>query len=343
MPAIITPLSGDRSAFDMDHPNLHASDIEDGTFIYHKDPDSPSGGASTLDDLTDVNTPTPEDGQVLTWQGNPSGGEWVSADVPTGGTHALDDHTDVNASAPDDGQVLTWNNETTKWIPADLPASGITMDQADPYGLHHRLAGSSTDDDEFSTNTLADWTQSAISGNANWNIANHCANVESWSISSGNVGCILKLLTGWADGHWLETCIRTLGNAFYNYIGFGLILTDGTVGSSHCCMATLWMGTTDSKLNARIDSGTLSNINGAEGGADLNTSLGNGAIRLKFKRVSSTSYGWYAGTENGGIYLNWDGVAFNPGFTPTHGGLFVRNWGASNHLLTSFDYFRHMS
>lgn len=34
----VTPLKGDRSARDMGFPTLHASDIEDETFLYHKNP-----------------------------------------------------------------------------------------------------------------------------------------------------------------------------------------------------------------------------------------------------------------------------------------------------------------
>jgi hypothetical protein len=45
MPAIITPLSGDRSAFDTaNHAVLHAQDIFDASFTYHKNPNDPGGG-----------------------------------------------------------------------------------------------------------------------------------------------------------------------------------------------------------------------------------------------------------------------------------------------------------
>jgi hypothetical protein len=51
----------------------HAS----GDFIYGE-----AGGATALDDLTDVNAAAPTEGQVLTWDDDP--GEWIAAD-PTGG------------------------------------------------------------------------------------------------------------------------------------------------------------------------------------------------------------------------------------------------------------------
>jgi hypothetical protein len=41
------------------------------------------GGATTLDDLTDVDAPSPTDGQVLTWDNDNS--EWIAADLPESG------------------------------------------------------------------------------------------------------------------------------------------------------------------------------------------------------------------------------------------------------------------
>jgi hypothetical protein len=48
--------------------------------------DSVGGGGGALDDLTDVDAPTPSDGDVLTW--DDAAGEWVAA-APTGGTAAV--------------------------------------------------------------------------------------------------------------------------------------------------------------------------------------------------------------------------------------------------------------
>lgn len=83
----------------------------------------PPAGAAALDDLTDVDAPTPADGDVLTWDAGAS--EWIAA-AATGGAAALDDLTDVDAPAPTDGDVLTWNAGSSEWIAA---ASGGGADE----------------------------------------------------------------------------------------------------------------------------------------------------------------------------------------------------------------------
>lgn len=82
--------------------------------------ESLGSGITELDDIPDVNAPTPANGDVLTWDSTP--GEWVPA-APTGGSNALDDLTDVNAPTPSDGDVLTFNNGTGDWEPA-APSGG---------------------------------------------------------------------------------------------------------------------------------------------------------------------------------------------------------------------------
>lgn len=75
------------------------------------------GGSSPigLDDLTDVNAPSPNDEDVLSW--DETAGKWVPV-PPGGGSFALDDLTDVNAPSPDDEDVLTWDETSGKWVPA---------------------------------------------------------------------------------------------------------------------------------------------------------------------------------------------------------------------------------
>jgi hypothetical protein len=69
-----------------------------------------------LDDIGDVNAPSPTVGQVLTWDDTP--GEWVAADLPAAGSFVLDDATDVNAPSPTAGQVLTWDDTPGEWVAA---------------------------------------------------------------------------------------------------------------------------------------------------------------------------------------------------------------------------------
>lgn len=71
-----------------------------------------------LDDVPDVNAPTPSNGDVLTWDSTP--GEWV-AQAPSAGIAELDDVSDVNAPTPSNGDVLTWDSTPGEWI-AQAPA-----------------------------------------------------------------------------------------------------------------------------------------------------------------------------------------------------------------------------
>lgn len=84
--------------------------------------ESLGSGITELDDIPDVNAPTPSNGDVLTWDSTP--GEWVSA-APTGGSNALDDLTDVDAPTPSDGDVLTFDSGSGDWVSA-APTSGGT-------------------------------------------------------------------------------------------------------------------------------------------------------------------------------------------------------------------------
>lgn len=82
------------------------------------------GGITELDDVPDVNAPTPADGDVLTWDATP--GEWVPA-APTGGSNALDDLTDVDAPTPADGDVLTFDSGSGDWVPV-APSGGTSTE-----------------------------------------------------------------------------------------------------------------------------------------------------------------------------------------------------------------------
>lgn len=67
-----------------------------------------------LDDLGDVNAPTPANAYVVTW--NTATSKWIASVIPAQSL-ALDDLTDVNAPSPNNNDALTWDNVTSKWIP----------------------------------------------------------------------------------------------------------------------------------------------------------------------------------------------------------------------------------
>lgn len=83
---------------------------------------SGGGGATSIDDLTDVDTTTvaPANGQVLKWDGS----NWVPDNESGGGTFSIDDATDVDTTTatPVVGQVLKWDG--ANWIPGNDNTGG---------------------------------------------------------------------------------------------------------------------------------------------------------------------------------------------------------------------------
>lgn len=78
--------------------------------------DAKLSSSSSIEDLVDVNTMTPTDGQALIWDNDNS--RW---DVGTAAA-SIKDLTDVfTTMTPSDGQVLTWDNDNTRW---DAAAGG---------------------------------------------------------------------------------------------------------------------------------------------------------------------------------------------------------------------------
>ena len=90
--------------------------------------------SSNLDDLDDVNVPTPDDGDVLAWNGS----EWVSAAAPPADISgsSINQLNDVDASGAADGDMLIWDG--TNWVntPAPTKTSDLTNDGengSDPF------------------------------------------------------------------------------------------------------------------------------------------------------------------------------------------------------------------
>ena len=69
-----------------------------------------SGGASALNDLSDVTLSSPSQNQVLKYDGT----KWVNGAGGGGGASTLNDLTDVTVSSPAQGQVLSYDG--TKWV-----------------------------------------------------------------------------------------------------------------------------------------------------------------------------------------------------------------------------------
>ena len=67
---------------------------------------------NNLDDVGDVNAPTPSDGQFLKYVSASS--EWQAADIPT--INAIDDVGDVTITSVSDNDVLRYDSGTSNWV-----------------------------------------------------------------------------------------------------------------------------------------------------------------------------------------------------------------------------------
>lgn len=96
---------------------------DDGTAAIIEVGGSGGGGATDIDDLTDVDTSTvaPTDGQLLIYDNAAS--KWKPGDV------SVDDLSDVDTStvAPTDGQALLWNNTASQWEPNTVGGINSTI------------------------------------------------------------------------------------------------------------------------------------------------------------------------------------------------------------------------
>lgn len=83
-----------------------------------------SGGPTELNDLTDVNAPSPSDREVLFWDAGTS--RWVAGLALTG----IGELPDVNLTGSPtltDGDVLVYNQSAGEWLPAPAPTGNIVL------------------------------------------------------------------------------------------------------------------------------------------------------------------------------------------------------------------------
>jgi hypothetical protein len=144
-------------------------------------------GAIALDDISDVNAPTPADGDALTWDN--ATGKWVNTALGGGAPHALDSHTDVNAPTPADGDVLTWDSTPGEWVAA-APTGGGAAALDDLTDVDTTTNAPATDDLLVFNGTL--WVPRAL-------VAADIPNLDAAKIASGTLGTA-RLGSGTADG-----------------------------------------------------------------------------------------------------------------------------------------------
>ena len=83
---------------------------------------TPSGGASDISDLGDVEITSPSNGQVLKY--NSTTEKWENSDE-SGGASDISDLGDVTITSPSNGQVLKYNSDTEKWENSDESGGAV--------------------------------------------------------------------------------------------------------------------------------------------------------------------------------------------------------------------------
>lgn len=260
----------------------------------------------------------------------------LAADIDIGG---------LGADTPTSGDLIVFERAGTRYKGDvdDLPGGGgVTMDQADPYGIHHRITGSHADDDEFSTNTAANYTEVDPTGTTTWVVGtNHVASCIFDNQASGDVAAFLKAIT-LADGEFFETCIALMNKKATNVALAGLVVTDGVLSSSNALAAQCYLSANADELMIDIRTGTLATLTTVGTSYTLASTSIMGKLKLRLKRNSSSSFTALISTESGAQFDGFGLGNVNPGFTPTHAGLIVSIGGGSAHVcMAAFDYIRH--
>jgi hypothetical protein len=82
------PQDGDRATKRMDYASLHATDIEDETYLYHRNPGDPTGGGMTAAEHTAIGNNAPHHAPVTMGSGNSSllalSGQQLTLSLPIG-------------------------------------------------------------------------------------------------------------------------------------------------------------------------------------------------------------------------------------------------------------------
>jgi hypothetical protein len=193
-------------------------------------------------------------------------------------------------------------------------------------------------DDEFDDGSKdAAWTETAVSGTATWTEDDDVLSCIFNNQTASDAAFIVKTLTGFSTGDYIE-CAMRLGGIDNNWIIGGLILTDGTGAAANSVAFSLQLG--DMSLVRR--GGTVTNLGGT-----VDSSMGTwdtgGQSPWLYMRLTYVSSNTFKGEVSlDGVTWNDFGAAdITPTFTPTHGGLFVTSWGGSSEgRLAAWEYFR---
>lgn len=279
-----------------------------------------------LDDLTNINAPAPNNGDVLTYDTLTS--EWVSA--PGGATSlsnatpqplgiasagvgtsasrddhvhampALDDLTNINAPTPNDGDVLTYDNATSDWIssaPVVTPLSNAT-----PQNLGVASAGVSTsasrDDHVHAVPALNDLSNVSVAAPNNLDVLTYDNATSTWIAAAGGGGG-----GGWPTSTGTDTNGRVYEQALVATANTSLIISPTGTGGLQTAIADNAATGGDSRGDNAVDWQTVrsastqvaSGVESVIGGGDRNTASGTESVVSGGQVNAATSTGCTVG------------------------------------------------
>jgi hypothetical protein len=198
------------------------------------------------------------------------------------------------------------------------------------------------DDDEFDTDSSADWTEVDISagGGMDFNIGAHVASFmhDASSGASGDYQGILKSLGSLTSPVTIETVWEGMGGGGTNGHGSAfLTFSDGVIGSSNH-YSTCYVAGADLRANY----GTLTALDSsftvaAAIGSDMPGFTGRLYMRAIWKSANTWTSQW---SVDGAHWHDWGLGNPSKTMTPTHFGLGWLNWGAAESSIAKFEYFR---
>lgn len=201
--------------------------------------------------------------------------------------------------------------------------------------LNHRLPDETVhaEDDFFTSDTLADYTQVTTSGSAVFQIGLDVLSSRFVSQATGDVVAFLKPVTMTAP-ETIETAISVAGSSAINLVG--LCFAEGTNVADDCILAAA--GSAASVPSIFVYSGPMNALATAHLDDALSSPLSTPLfIRLAWKAANT----WRAAFSIDGVtYFDDIGdIAFT--MTPTHVGVVVSNYGGgtANHAA-KFEYLR---
>lgn len=325
---------------------------------------SGGGGATDLDDLSDVDITTPSNGQVLKY--NSTSQKWENG-TGGGGASDLDDLTDVDITSPTGGQILKYNSTTQKWENVDTGGTVSSIFSSfDTLMLSDRYAsGTLSTRFNFSmSETVDDWSTSAtIYNNTAIDITSYDEIEIDVTITdqtgSGAFWVTLSTIKyTWGGSQWptiyanVDSAIKITETGTYtidtsNLSGNYYIYVGGTTGKS-----TVTHGDCVNNNNGGI-TGYVTAINGIVGGSGIIPNpQGTPTDTLETIEINGTIYD-IAGNGGGKDYVkkryvytltvggSWeyftDPQSDNPLLVEAVGGGAIRSYRVNTDLLPTYE------